>query len=75
MANKGKTAKVRLDLIPGQKNQHEFFSVNFKNYRIKRGEYVEVPEEVAKAVEAADAARNAAIKYANSIQMSGNTEQ
>lgn len=70
-----KTARVRLELIPGQKNQHEFFSVNFKNYRVKRGEYVEVPEELAKVIEAADTARNAAVQYANSIQMGGDKEQ
>ena len=75
MATK-KTARVRLPRIPGQKgNQHEFFSVNFKNYRIKRGEYVEVPAEVAEVIEAADEARDAAIAYADSVGISEPKEQ
>ena len=44
-----KRVEVKLPRNPGQNaNQDEFFSVNFKNYIIQRGEYVEVPKELAK---------------------------
>lgn len=65
MANK--KVKVRLPLIPGSKNQTEFFSVNGKNYKIKRGEYVEVPAELAEVIERTELAQDAAIQYAESV--------
>lgn len=56
---------VRLPRNPGQNaNQDEFFSVNFKNYIIKRGERVEIPEELAEVIENAEKAEEYALKYA-----------
>ena len=50
---------------PGQNaNQDEFFSVNFKNYIIKRGERVEIPEELAEVIENAAKAEEYAMIYA-----------
>ena len=50
-ATKGKRVSVRLPRLPGQNAiQEEFFSVNGKNYIIKRGETVEIPEEVAEVI-------------------------
>ena len=75
MATK-KTARVRLPRDSGQtKDKHEFVSVNFKNYRIKRGEYVEVPQEVAEVLENAEIARDAAIEYAENVQIRESKEQ
>ena len=47
-----KKATVKLPRLAGQNAvQEEFFSVNFKNYIIKRGVTVEVPIEVAELIE------------------------
>ncbi len=60
-----KTAYVRLPLLKGNNaRQEEFFSVNFKNYIIKRGEKVEVPLELAEAIENGQIAEDAAVEYA-----------
>lgn len=60
-----KRVRVKLPRIPGPNaNQDEFFSVNFKNYIIKRGEYVEIPQELAEAIENGELAEDAAYKYA-----------
>ena len=58
------TVKVRLPLLPGSKNQTEFFSVNGKNYKIKRGVYVDVPACLAEVIENGNLAADAAIQYA-----------
>ena len=61
------TAKVsvRLPRNKGQNAiQEEFFSVNFKNYIIKRGERVEIPEELAEVIENAAKAEEYAMIYA-----------
>lgn len=77
MAEKTKTAgtsdakkkvTIKIPLAKGQNaNQQEFISVNFKNYIIQRGVTVEVPEEVAEAIENADKAEEYAMKYANEM--------
>lgn len=57
--------QVRLPRNSGQNaNQDEFFSVNFKNYIIRRGETVEIPEEVAEVIRNAEKAEEYAMKYA-----------
>jgi hypothetical protein len=62
--NTGKVT-VLLPRNPGQNaNQDEFFSVNFKNYIIKRGERVEIPEELAEVIENAAKAEEYAMMYA-----------
>ena len=66
--NKESTARVqvRLPRNKGQNaNQDEFFSVNFKNYIIKRGETVEIPEELAEVIRNAELAEEYAMKYAD----------
>ena len=46
-----KRVEVKLPRNPGHNAiQDEFYSVNFKNYIIRRGEYVEVPEAVAEVI-------------------------
>lgn len=57
---------VRLPRNAGQNaNQDEFFSVNFKNYIIRRGETVEIPEELAEAITNAEKAEEYAMNYAD----------
>lgn len=57
--------QVRLPRNKGQNaNQDEFFSVNFKNYIIKRGETVEIPEELAEVIRNAEKAEEYAMQYA-----------
>ncbi len=60
-----KTAMVKLPRNKGKNAvQEEFFSVNFKNYIIKRGVQVEVPIEVAEVIENAEKAEDYAVEYA-----------
>ena len=61
--------EVRLPMLPGSKNQTEFFSVNGKNYKIRRGEYVKVPAVLAEVIENSALAEDAAIKYAESVRL------
>lgn len=57
--------RVKLPRIPGPNaNQDEFFSANFKNYIIKRGEVVEIPEILAEGISNSELAEDAAYKYA-----------
>lgn len=63
--NNAKRVQVRLPRAAGQNaNQDEFFSVNFKNYIIKRGETVEIPEELAEVITNAEKAEEYAMRYA-----------
>lgn len=63
--NNAKRVEVRLPMNKGQNaNQDEFFSVNFKNYIIKRGETVVIPEELAEVIRNAELAEEYALKYA-----------
>ncbi len=64
-ATKGKRVTVKLPRLPGQNAiQEEFYSVNGKNYLIKRGETVEIPEEVAEVIRNAEMAEEYAMNYA-----------
>lgn len=59
---------VRLPRNPGQNaRQEEFFSVNGKNYLIKRGETVEIPEEVAEVIRLAELAEEYAMQYVDGL--------
>lgn len=59
---------VRLPRNPGQNaRQEEFFSVNGKNYLIKRGETVEIPEEVAEVIRNAEMAEEFAMQYVEGL--------
>ena len=50
-AKSTKRVQVKLPRLNGQNAiQEEFYSVNGRNYIIKRGEYVDVPEEVAEVI-------------------------
>ena len=64
-AKKPETVSVKLPRNKGKDAvQEEFFSVNFKNYLIKRGVYVEVPIEVYEVIENAEKAEDYAVEYA-----------
>ena len=63
-----KKVTVRLPRLPGQNaNQDEFFSVNGRNYIIKRGETVEVPLEVAELIENNEQAEEYALNYVSEL--------
>ena len=65
---KSKKVTVRLPRLPGQNAiQEEFYSVNGKNYIIKRGETVEIPEEVAEVIRNAEKAEEYAMHYVDKI--------
>lgn len=66
-----KNAKRVLVRLPRNKGQNaiqdEFFSVNGKNYIIKRGEDVEIPEEVAEVIRNAEMAEDYAMRYIDGL--------
>lgn len=65
---KGKRVTVTLPMLPGQNAiQEEFFSVNGKNYIIKRGEEVEIPEAVAEVIRNAQNAELYAMRYVENL--------
>ena len=65
---KSKRVTVRLPKLPGQNAiQEGFFSVNGKNYLIKRGETVEIPEEVAEVIRNAEKAEEYAMSYVDEL--------
>ena len=67
-ATKGKRVTVILPRLPGQNAvQEEFFSVNGKNYMVKRGKEVEIPEEVAEVIRNAQKAEAYAMKYVDDL--------
>ena len=67
-STKGKRVTVTLPRLPGQNAiQEEFFSVNGQNYIIKRGEEVEIPEEVAEVIRNAQKAEEYAMKYVENL--------
>ena len=67
-AKSKKRVAVRLPRLAGQNAiQEEFFSVNGKNYRIKRGETVEIPEEVAEVIRNNEQAEEYAMRYVDGL--------
>lgn len=59
-----KRVEVRLPRLQGQNaNQGEFFSVNGKNYIIRRGETVSIPEELAEVIRNNEKAEEYAMRY------------
>lgn len=64
-ASDEKRVQVKLPLDKGVNAvQEAYFSVNFKNYIIKRGEYVDVPEDLAEVIRNGEIAEEAAFRYA-----------
>ena len=67
-ATKGKRVAVTLPRLSGQNAiQEEFYSVNGKNYRIKRGVEVEIPEAVAEVIRNAQKAEDYAMTYIDNL--------
>lgn len=68
-STRGKKAIVKLPRLHGQNaNQEEFFSVNGKNYIIKRGIEIEVPEEVAEVIRNNNQAEDYAMNYVDELE-------
>ena len=66
--NAKRKVTVRLPRNLGQNaNQDEFFSANFKNYIIKRGETVEIPEILAEGIRNAEKAEEYAMRYGDEL--------
>lgn len=66
--NAERRVSVRLPRNPGQNaRQEEFFSHNFKNYMIVRGETVEIPEEVAEVIRNGEKAEEYAMQYVDGL--------
>lgn len=67
-ATKSKRVTVKLPKLPGQNAiQEEFFSVNGKNYLIKRGQEVEIPVEVAEVIINAEKAEEYALNFVEGL--------
>lgn len=68
-AAEAKRVQVKLPRLSGQNAvQEEFFSVNGRNYIIKRGEYVDVPEEVAEVIRNSEREEECAMRYIESLK-------
>ena len=66
---KSQRVVVRLPYLKGRNAiQEEFYSVNGKNYIIKRGEEVEIPIEVAEVIKNAEKDEEYAMRYANELE-------
>ena len=66
--NAKRKISVRLPRNTGNNaRQEEFFSVNGRNYLIKRGETVEIPEEVAEVIRNSEQAEDYAMKYVEGL--------
>lgn len=66
--NNAKKVEVRLPRNSGQNaNQDEFFSVNGKNYIIKRGETVVIPEELAEVIRNAEKQEEYNLHYVDGL--------
>jgi hypothetical protein len=67
--NNAKKATVRLPRLNGKNAvQEEFFSVNGKNYIIKRGETVEIPPEVEEVIRNGEKAEDYALSYTDKLR-------
>lgn len=67
-ATKSRRVTVRLPRLAGQNAiQEEFFSVNGRNCRIKRGETVDIREEIAEVIENGQKAEEYALNYAEEL--------
>ena len=65
---KAQRVVVRLPRNKGKNAvQEEFFSVNGKNYIIKRGEDVEIPVEVAEVIRNAEKDEDYAMRYVDGL--------
>lgn len=66
--NAKRRVAVTLPRLPGQNAvQEEFFSVNGQNYMIKRGEEVEIPEELAEVIRNGNKAEEYAMRYVDGL--------
>lgn len=66
--NAKRKVTVRLPRNKGQNaRQEEFFSVNGRNYLIKRGETVEIAEEVAEVIRNGEQAEEYAMQYVEEL--------
>ena len=74
--NSEKKLKVNLPLLPGKHASQEMFvSLNFKTYRIKRGEDVEIPESVYNVIKDSEKARNNSIRTKKRLAVKEPTKQ
>lgn len=66
--NAKRKVTVRLPRNQGQNaRQEEYFSVNGRNYLIKRGETVEIAEEVAEVIRNGEQAEEYAMQYVEEL--------
>ena len=71
-----KKVKVKIPLMPGEKKDHaEFFSVNGRNYRIQKGIWVEVPEEIAEVIENGEKAEDYAMEYIDNLNKKNDSSE
>lgn len=67
-ATKGKRVTVRLPRLHGQNAiQEDFYSINGKRFIIKRGETVEIPENLGKLIQDNEKAEESALNYVDDL--------
>ena len=68
-AKKEKKITVKLPRLQGQNAiQEEFYSVNGRNCLLKRGEEVEIREEIAEVIRNGEKAEEYAMKYVDDLE-------
>lgn len=80
MSNEKKTTEKMVKItLPRKrelgKNQQEFYSVNGKNYMVKLGVPVEVPEALAELIRDNQAMENAAFEYESGLSEASSPEE
>lgn len=74
--NAKRRVEVRLPRNKGRDAiQEEFFSVNGRNYIVKRGETVEIPEEVAEVIRNGEKAEEYALHYGDELKRAEKEKQ
>jgi hypothetical protein len=66
---------VRLPRLSGQNaDQTEFYAVNGRTCRVKRGETVEIREEIAEVIRNNEQAEDYAMNYIDNLKKKGNPD-
>lgn len=75
-AKKSEKVQVKIPKLMGQNAvQEEYFSVNGRTYRVKRGIYVDVPKEVKEVIENNEKAEEYAMKYVEDLEKAKNKKE
>ena len=68
IADNAKKVQVKVPRLSGQNARQEaWFCINGKTYRLKRGVYVDIPEELAEVIRNGEKAEEYAMRYVDGL--------